>query len=62
MKKWKAKIKEKNNDHILTPEYSWFANGEKTRQEIIEFWGLENDDVEWYELEMIDEGNDKGTT
>ena len=54
MKTWKAKIKEKGNDHILTPEYSWFDSGEKTRQEIIEFCGLENDDVEWYELKLIE--------
>ena len=56
MKKWKARIKEKGTDHILTPEYLWFNCGEKTREEIIEFWGLENEDVEWYELELIEEG------
>lgn len=54
MKTWKAKIKERGNSHILTPEYSWFDSGGKTRQEIIEFWGLENDDVEWYELELVE--------
>ena len=54
MKTWKAKIKERGNSHILTPEYSWFNSGEKTRREIIEYWGLENDDVEWYELELVE--------
>lgn len=58
MKTWKARIKEKNNDHILTPEYSWFDSGEKTRQEMIEFWGLNEPDVEWYELELFEEGGE----
>ena len=54
MKTWKAKIKEKGRESILTPEYSFFNAGEKTRQEIIEFWGLEGDDIEWYELELVE--------
>ena len=54
MKTWKAKIKEKGREGILTPEYMFSNAGEKTRQEIIEFWGLENDDVEWYELELVE--------
>lgn len=54
MKTWKAKIKERNNDHILTPEYSFFNCGEKTRKDMIPFWGLDNDDVEWYELNLVE--------
>jgi len=59
MKKWRAKIKEKDKDHILTPEY-WFSDeNEKTRKNIIDFWGLENPDVEWYKLELFDDEDKK---
>lgn len=53
MKTWKATIKEVGNDHILHPEYM-FPDGEpKTREDMIEFWGLNNSDVEWYKLELV---------
>ena len=55
MKTWKVRIKERGRKDLLTPEYVFFNTGEKTRQEMIEFWGLENDDVEWFELELIEE-------
>lgn len=55
MKTWKATIKEKGNEHLLTPTYSFFNCGEKSRKDMIEFWGLENPDVEWYELELVED-------
>lgn len=50
MKIWKARIKEKGTKRILTPKYIFSNTCEKTENEIIQFWGLENDDIEWYEL------------
>ena len=62
---WQATIKEKGNEHLLTPEY-WFPDGgmfsgisDKRQREyemrkfLREFWGLNNPDVEWYKLEKI---------
>ncbi|MCQ2327701.1 MAG: hypothetical protein MJZ71_09085 [Bacteroidales bacterium] len=52
MAKYIAKIKEIGNLHILT---SSLEGIKKTKEELISFWGLDNDDVEWYELfELID--------
>lgn len=54
---WKATIKEVGNPHILTPTYL-ISNDEESfldRQYFIDFWGLEEDDVEWYKLERIEE-------
>ena len=60
MEIWKATIKEKGNEHLLTPEYHFsnqfdHINDEKlreceTRKFLKEFWGLDNPDVEWYVL------------
>lgn len=52
---WKARIKEKGNASILTPVYvcSESVSGEY----VIKFFGLENDDVEWYELECWKNGS-----
>lgn len=63
---WQATIKEVDNEHLLTPTYS-FPNGgmfsnisnESQREQemqnfLIKFWGLEEDDVEWYKLERIE--------
>ena len=53
---WKATIKEVGNEHLLTPTYSINNEEEKylNEQFFIDFWGLDNDDVEWYKLERID--------
>ena len=55
---WKATIKEVGNEHLLTPTYSICnCNDEEkylNEQFFIDFWGLEEDDVEWYKLERID--------
>lgn len=53
MKTWKLKIKEKGNDTLLTPTYSFQDDDEtKDRDFIIWFFGLNEKDVEWYELEL----------
>ena len=63
METWSAVIKEKGNDSLLNPSYSFVepfnyiadkAEREKRiRKYLIEFWGLERPDVEWYKLEEI---------
>ncbi len=50
-KRWRAHVKEKGNDSILKPEV-W---GVKTKEDVIKFLGLDNDDVEWYEIMDLDE-------
>lgn len=54
---WKATIKEVGNEHLLTPTYSISNEEEKylNEQFFIDFWGLDEDDVEWYKLERIEE-------
>ena len=63
MEIWRATIKERGNEHLLTPEYC-FSNqfdhikDEKlreceTRKFLKKFWGLDNPDVEWYKLEKL---------
>lgn len=55
MKTWKATFKVKGNDHLLTPKYI-FPDGEpKTREDMIKFWWLDNSDIEWYKLELLNE-------
>ncbi|WP_289756439.1 MULTISPECIES: hypothetical protein [Muribaculaceae] len=46
---WKIKLKERTTGQILTPE----DIGYKDREKVIEFFGLENQDVEWYEIEEV---------
>ena len=49
----KAQIKEVNNEHILTPSY--MVSNEEAQylpdEFFVDFWGLDNSDVEWYKLE-----------
>lgn len=50
--KYIAKIKEVGREHLLT---SSIQGEEMSKEQLISFWGLENDDVEYYELfEIID--------
>lgn len=52
MVNWKAEIKERGIDGILTPSYS-IPDTEKEnfdRSFFVKFWGLEEPDVEWYKL------------
>lgn len=48
-KTFQATIKERGNDHLLTPTFSGYVD----RQYMIQFWGLNEPDVEWYKLEDI---------
>ena len=61
---WKATIKERDNEHLLTPTYSMSNDmfghikderqrDNETRKFLIDFWGLNNPDVEWYKLEKL---------
>lgn len=52
---FKIRAKERTTGRIVTPEYI----GYKTRDEIIEFFGLEESDIEWYEIteEPYDKNN-----
>lgn len=51
MKKFIIRIKEKGNDHVITTSYT----GDRTREYVIKFFGLEGPDVEWYEIEEAEE-------
>ena len=46
IKHWKVTLKEKRGS-ILTPELI----GPYSYKDVIEFFGLKNDDVEWYKIE-----------
>lgn len=60
MEIWKATIKEKGNEHLLTPEYHLSNQFDHIKNESLreyeirkflrDFWGLDKDDVEWYKL------------
>ena len=45
-----AEIKEVGKPNVLTPS---LIGEKKTRAELIEFWGLQEPDVEWYRLYQI---------
>lgn len=49
---YRVRIKERNTPHEIETEYI----GNKTRQQIIEFYGLNEPDVEYYRIEVV---NDK---
>lgn len=51
MRHFKAKIKEKKRDCILTPEY--WGSDNTTEEFLIKFWGLKENDVEWYEITEV---------
>ena len=50
-KKFIVKIKEVGRDNILTTEYSGSLG--TTRQDIVEFYGLNGSDVEWYDIKEV---------
>ncbi len=54
MRHFKARIKERGRDTVLTPEYLGDDNTDKVF--LIKFWGLEEPDVEWYEIEEVEDG------
>lgn len=43
---YRIRARERTTGRIVTPEYI----GSKTRAEVIEFFGLEEPDIEWYEI------------
>ena len=52
MKTYFAEIKEVGNQTVLTPSIT--CDG-MTKEELIEFWGLNGPDVDWFKLyELID--------
>lgn len=48
---FKIRAKERTTGQIVTPEYI----GYKTRDEIIEFFGLKEADIEWYTITEVTE-------
>lgn len=50
---YEVEIKEVDNDSILRPTFTGYADIEY----IIEFFGLENPDVEWYKIYGVKNGN-----
>lgn len=65
METWKATIKERGNEHLLTPEYHLSNQFDHIKDERLreceirkflrEFWGLEKEDVEWYQIEKLED-------
>ena len=54
MKHYEAIIKEKLNENVLKPSYH---GTHKTKDDLIKLWGLDQPDIEWYELyEVLDNG------
>ena len=51
MKTFNITIKEVDNPNLLHPSYT----GDVDRKFIIEFFGLNEPDVEWYELNLIED-------
>lgn len=49
---YSAEIKEIMNDSILKPSYS---GREMSKEQLIEFWGLHEPDIEWFRIYEIDE-------
>ena len=50
-KKWAVEAKEKYSDSILRPE----LHGYYDRNDVIEFFGLNEPDIEWYKITEIKE-------
>lgn len=52
---FKITAKERSTGHIVTPEFI----GNKTRKQVIEFFGLREPDIEWYKIEEVPCNMDK---
>lgn len=46
---FKIRAKERTTGQIVTPEFI----GYKSRNEVIEFFGLEEPDIEWYDISEV---------
>ena len=65
METWKATIKERGNGNLLTPEYYLCNQFDHIKDERLreceirkflrEFWGLDKEDVEWYQIEKLED-------
>lgn len=52
-----AEIKEKMTDAVIKPVYK---GQEMTKEKLEEFWGLKEDDIQWYRLyEVLEDGTKK---
>lgn len=49
-----AEIKEVGKDHILKPSLQCYDA--RTKEQLVEFWGLKEPDVEWYRLHEVIDG------
>lgn len=68
METWQATIKERGKDSLLTPSYSLSNKFDyikdkrqreyEIRKFLVNFWGLNNEDIEWYTLEKKKERNE----
>ena len=68
METWQATIKERGKDSVLTPSYSLSNKFDyikdkrqreyEIRKFLVNFWGLNNEDIEWYTLEKKKERNE----
>lgn len=56
MRKWKCTIKEKGNEHLLTPEL--WGDDYTDENTCVKHWGLNEPDIEWYMLEEITDKED----
>lgn len=52
MKTYKVQIKEKGNDHIINT--SLRCEDSRDEQYVIDWFGLDNDDVEWYKISVVE--------
>lgn len=55
MRTFQATIKEKGNNTLLHPSYT----GDVDEKFLIDFWGLDKPDVEWYSLVEVPESNER---
>lgn len=53
---YQAEVKEVLNDTLLKPSYS----GKKmTKDDLVKFWGLNEPDIEWYNLYEVDQNGNR---
>lgn len=52
--KYIAEIKEVGNPRVLTPSLS--ISYEMTKEQLVKFWGLNEPDVEWFNLFKVVDG------
>lgn len=59
---WQATIKEHGRESLLTPTYSVPEDGMHDHIDenfLIDFWGLNEPDVEWYHIEKLNDNGKK---